>query len=244
MEPQAMEPHGAALLAYWEGDPRAELILRREDGQEGRLPVSHFFRPPSAFTPLEQTALEHCRGHVLDVGAGTGLHSLVLQERGLRVTAIDVSCQAVQIMAQRGVVDVHGADLFHFTGGPFDTVLMVGHGIGMVETLVGLDRFIAHARGLLSDGGQVLLDSLDVRATDDPRNLAYQEANRRAGRYIGEIRLQFEYRGQKGPWCGWLHVDAATLKEHAEKAGWTSEVIRAEDSGDYLARLTKGRATS
>jgi hypothetical protein len=27
--------------------------------------------------------------------------------------------------------------------------------------------------------------------TDDPENLAYREANRRAGRYIGEIRTQF-----------------------------------------------------
>ncbi|MCL5266811.1 MAG: hypothetical protein M1469_01760 [Bacteroidetes bacterium] len=57
----------------------------------------------------------------------------------------------------------------------------------MTETIDGLDRFLAHAHVLLSDEGQLLLDSLDVRITDDPVNFAYHEANRIAGRYIGEI---------------------------------------------------------
>jgi SAM-dependent methyltransferase len=241
MGPKAMEPYGAAL-AYFAGNTGAVLIVHREDGQTTQLPVSYFFRPPSAFTPIEEAAIARCGGHVLDVGAGTGLHSLVLQQRGFRVTAIDVSPQAVEVMARRGVEDVHCADLFEYQGGPFDTVLMMGHGIGMVETLAGLDRFLARARGLLSEKGQVLLDSLDVRGTTDPKNLAYQDANRRAGRYIGEVRLHFEYQGQKGPPCGWLHVDRETLQEHAAKAGWECEVIRAAASGDYLARLTRGRA--
>jgi SAM-dependent methyltransferase len=242
MDPKAMQPYGAALLAYLEGDAGAALILRRDDGQEAPMPVSHFFREPSAFTPVENAAIRHCIGRVLDVGAGTGLHSLVLQQKGLRVTAIDVSAQAVAVMTRRGVKDVHCADLFTYEGGPFDTVLMMGHGIGTVETIAGLDRFLAHARGFLAEGGQVLLDSLDVRGTADPTNLAYQEANRRAGRYVGEIRLQLEYQGEKGPYCGWLHVDATTLKEHAGGAGWGCDVIAEQDGGDYLARLTKGPA--
>jgi SAM-dependent methyltransferase len=239
MDPKAMEPHGAALLAYFAGDTDAVLIGHRDDGQAVQIPVSHFFRPPSAFTPIEQVALARCSGPVLDVGAGTGLHSLVLQQKGFRVTAIDVSLQAVEIMVRRGMQDVRCAHLFEYQGGPFDTILMMGHGIGMVETLAGLDRFLAHARGLLSGEGQVLLDSLDVRVTTDPKNLAYHEANRRAGRYIGEVHLHFEYQGQKGPPCGWLHVDAETLKEHAARAGWKCEVILTAASGDYLARLTK-----
>jgi SAM-dependent methyltransferase len=233
-----MDPHGEAMLAWAAGETGAELVLRRDDGKEGRLPVSFLFRPPAEFTPIEKAAIEQCRGRVLDVGAGAGLHSLALQEKGVRVTAIDISASAVQVMARRGVVDVRCADIFEYEGDAFDTVLMMGHGIGMVGTLAGLDRFLARARGLLSEGGQVLLDSLDVRATDDPGNLAYHEANRRAGRYIGEIRLQSEYRGRAGPFYRWLHVDATTLREHAAGAGWKGEVIRQEDNGDYLARLT------
>lgn len=241
MDPRAMEPHGAALWAYFEGDTAAELIVRRDDGQEGRLPASRSFREPGDFTPIESTALARCAGHVLDVGAGSGLHSLALQQRGLRVTAIDVEARSVELMAERGVTDARCADLFDCDAGPFDTLLMLGHGLGMVETLAGLDRFLAHVRGLLTRDGQVLLDSHDVRRTDDAANLAYHAANRRAGRYIGEIRMQLEHRGAAGPWCGWLHVDPGTLAEHAVRGGWTCEVLVGEAGGDYLARLTAER---
>jgi len=238
-----MEPFGMALRAYFEGDTSAELIIRRDDGLESPLPVSFFFRDPSGFTNIDHAALERCMGHVLDVGAGAGVHSLVLHGKGFPLTAIDISPQTVDILKQRGLKDVHCADIFGFREGRFDTLLMMGHGIGMVETIEGLDRFLAHVRGLLSEEGQVLLDSLDVRVTEDPKNLAYHEANRQARRYIGEIRMQFEYQGRKGPYCGWLHIDPATLKEHAVKQGWDCEVLMEEASGDYLARLSKGHAS-
>jgi SAM-dependent methyltransferase len=237
MNPNAMEPFGAALLAYYDGDSNARVIVHREDGEESPLPISSFFDDPAS--AIDHAAIGRCQGHVLDVGAGTGRHSLVLQMKGLRVTSIDISPQAVSIMGQLGLVDVHCADIFEFEGGRFDTLLMLGHGIGLVETIAGLDRFLAHAHGLLSEDGQVLLDSLDVRVTDDPGNLAYHEANRQAGRYIGEVRIRFEFQGEMGPYCGWLHVDAETLTEHAELAGWRCEVVHREESGDYLTRLER-----
>ncbi len=84
-----------------------------------------------------------------------------------------------------------------------------------------------------------MLDSLDVRETKDLANLAYHETNRRADRYIGETRIRFEFRDTQGPYCGWLHVDAETLKEHAEAAGLQCEVVHREESGNYLGRLTE-----
>lgn len=242
MDPKAMYPFGLALLAYAEGNTRAELIIRRDDGQETPLPVSIFFREPPEFTSIDNAGMAHCTGHVLDVGAGSGLHSLVLRDKGLAVTAIDISPHAVEAMKRRGLTDVHCAGVFEFQGGRFDTMLMLGHGIGAVENIAGLDLFLARAPGLLTEGGQVLLHSLDVRLTDDPGNLAYHDANRQAGRYFGEIRLQSEFDGQKGPYCGWLHVDPGTLTEHAEAAGWRCEVLHQEDCGDYLARLTRHSA--
>jgi SAM-dependent methyltransferase len=238
MDPYAMIPHGLALLAYFRGEASAQLVIRRDDGVEAAVPVSQFFRPPAEFSPLEVAALERCRGHVLDIGAGTGLHSLALLSQGRAVTAIDISPQAVEIMARRSLPDVHCADIFEFQGGPFDTLLMLGHGIGMVEDLPGLSRFLGHAHRLTRTDGHVLLDSQDVRQTADPRHVAYHEANRRAGRYLGEIRLQLEYAGQAGPSCRWLHVDPETLRKQSELAGWQCEIILELDSGDYLAGLT------
>ena len=241
MDPKAMEPQGLALLAYFQGNLNAELVIHRDDGVDDPMRVSHFFRDPSQFTRVESEAINLCSGHVLDVGAGTGLHSLVLQQKGLAVTAIDIAPQAAAIMSRRGVKDVHCADIFDFHMGPFDTILMMGHGIGMVETIAGLDRFLMCAHELAFENGQVLLDSQDVRRTDNSSHLAYHEANRRVGRYIGEIRLQLAFQGQRGPLCGWLHVDVEMLTVRAELTGWRCELILQEDSGHYLARLTKAR---
>jgi len=238
MNPKAMEPFGRALDAWFAGDRRAELIIRRDDGDRAALPVGYFFREPAQFTPIENAAMERSSGWVLDVGAGTGIHSLALQEKGLSVTAIDILPQAVNIMAKRGVQIVHRADILDYAGGPFDTILLMGHGIGMVETIDGLDRFLSHARGLVSATGQMLLDSLDVRVTEEPGHLAYHEQNRKAGRYVGETRLVFAFRDLEGPPCGWLHVDSGTLAQHAGDNGWDSRVVLDPGGGQYLACQT------
>ncbi len=234
-----MEPHGLALVAYFQGDTDAQLLIRRDDGLEDPLPVSHFFRSPDEFSPLERSALNHCRGKVLDIGAGTGIHALVLESRGIQVTAIDVSPHAVEVMHARGVRDAHQVDVRQYHGGPYDTLLMLGHGIGMVEDLAGLERFLEHARALTRPGSQLLVHSVDVRRTDDPRHLAYHDMNRQAGRYLGTIRFQFEFQGQTGHHCCWLHVDPETLQHHADVAGWGYQAIHEEESGEYLARLTR-----
>lgn len=239
MNPKSMEPFGMALLAYFEGNPNAQLTMRRDDGKEAVVPASLFFREWPDFSFMEKTSTEICQGHVLDIGAGAGSQSMVLQRRGHPVTALDISPQAVAILKKRGIKDAHCADIFQFQGGPFDTLLMMGHGIGMVETMAGLDRFLGQAPGLLSANGQLLLDSLDARVTNDPDNLSYHETNRKAGRYIGEIRMQFEFQGLSGPYCNWLHVDADTLNEHAELQGWQCQIVCREGNGDYLARLTR-----
>jgi len=234
-----MQPFGRALLAFLDGDASARVILRRDDGEEVVLPAAIFFRDEAGFTPIEESAIGLCEGRVLDIGAGAGSHSLVLQRRGYPVTAIDISPEAVTVAQRRGVVAASCADIFSFADGPFDTLLMLGHGIGMAETIAGLKHLLARAHSLLADTGQLLLDSLDVRVTDDAAHLAYHEANRSAGRYIGEIRMQFEFQDRTGPYCGWLQVDADTLREHAERAGWRCEVVHREEDGNYLARLRR-----
>jgi len=238
MDAHAMGPYGQSLLDFFNGDTSAKVAVRRDDGLTDDLPASVFFRKPSDFSPLEKIALGLCRGYVLDVGAGAGCHSLALQDRGMRVLAIDVSPHAVEIMTKRGVKEIQLADVLEFDEGPFDTLLMMMHGIGVVEDLSGLDRFLRHAHDLLNPDGQIVCDSLDVRCSDNPRHLAYQEANRRAGRYFGEIRMQFEYEGQMGAPFGWLHVDPGTLMDHARGMGWSGQVVYREDGGDYLAQLT------
>lgn len=233
----AMKPYGLSLLSYFEGEQDIALIIRRDDGFESKVPVKHFFRKEVEFGAIERVALERCRGHVLDLGSGTGIHSLALDSRGFTVTAIDITQEAVDIMNRRGFRGGLHGNIFEYRGGPFDTLIMLGHGIGIVGDLEGLRKFLVHARGLVVSGGQLLLDSLDVSRSREPGDLAYQETNRKAGRYIGEITMQFEFQGHTGPFCRWLHVDHGTLKEMAADAGWNCEIILEHENGEYLARL-------
>jgi hypothetical protein len=101
---QAYDPHGAALLDCFRGDGSAMLICF-QDGVRDDVPASFWLR--ETMDRLEVRALDLSRGHVLDVGAGAGLHSLELQRRGLRVAAIDIASDCITIMRERGVL-LHG----------------------------------------------------------------------------------------------------------------------------------------
>jgi SAM-dependent methyltransferase len=225
-------PHGAALRDFLAGDRDAEVIVRAEDGDEERTPARVFFREPGEFSALDEAALDLCHGRVLDVGAGAGCHSLVLQARGLSVTALDVSPEAVEVMRRRGVREVRCGDVFSFAGERFDTLLILMNGIGLVGTLEGLDRFLRDVPRLLTDGGQILLDSFDPGPADPAPPRAY----------AGEMRFQLEYRGVRGAFYDFLFLDFETLRGHAGRAGWRCESIWQEDEGHYLVRLTRRTA--
>jgi len=238
MNPEAMKPFGIALLDFYNGDTEANLIVCRDDGVIEHLPISTFFRDSTDIN-IDKMALNNCRGRVLDVGAGTGLHSLHLQNQGLSVCAMDISPEACEIMRNRGLNELYCVDISDFSAEPFDTLLILGRSIGMVEDIAGLDYFLTDTHRLVKSDGQILLNSLDVRCTTNPVHLAYHESNRQASRYIGEIRMHFEYKGLKGPIHSWLHVDSETLAHHSSKAGWLCEILSPEEHGNYLARLTK-----
>jgi SAM-dependent methyltransferase len=232
-----MAPYGLALLDYVKSAKNVSLTVRRDDGYAQDLPVSFFFRDPVADFPIDRTALDHCRSPVLDVGAGAGIHSLVLQERELVVTALDVSPYAVDVLRRRGVRDVREGDVFDFTAGRYASILLLGHGIGVAGTLDGLDRLLVHMRSLLLEEGAVFCDSIDIREPLEPAHVAYQAANRKAGRYIGESRIRVEYGERVGRWTRWLHVDPVTLRERAARVGYSCAVLHEVPGGDYLARL-------
>jgi len=238
----AMKPCSLALLDYYNGREDAVLTVRREDGDARVIRVQEFFRA-STHLGTDQKALDVCRGRVLDVGAGTGIHSLALQGQGVDVCAVDVSPEACEIMRDRGVNEVHCADFRGFAAARgFDTILILGRGLGMVETLAGLDRFLEDTRRHLLPQGQILLSSWDVRCTTNPVHLRYQDRLKESGRYFGELRMRFEYEGQAGPMFSFLYVDPETLANHAVERGWSCDVLVREEDGNYLGRLTSERS--
>ncbi len=228
----AYNPHGAALLDCFRGDTSAMLICH-QDGIRDDVPAAFWLR--KEIDPLEQRALDLSRGRVLDVGAGAGLHALELQRRGIDVTAIDIAPECVAIMRERGVRNAEAADLFAFDDGPFDTILCLCNGLDKVGRFADLPRFLERMRMLLTPDGQLIADSFDLRIGADAARLAELAQKEAAGRYFGEMDLQFEYKGRRGAPFSVLHVDYETLADTAGRQGWRCEQI-AGDGGHYLAR--------
>ncbi|MDJ1504735.1 class I SAM-dependent methyltransferase [Xanthocytophaga agilis] len=232
------DPLGDALKEYLSNPSSSDTILVHIDiAEEEYLPVAHFFRNEQTISELEKQALTACRGHVLDIGAGAGSLSLILQSRGLTTTAIDVSEGAVWVMNQRGVQNAHCVNILDFGDEKYDTLLMMMNGLGVVGTLDGLANFLEQAKDMLKPDGQILLDSADILYMyEDEEGGYWIDLN---GAYYGEVTYQMEYKQVKGEPFAWLFVSFDVLSEYAETAGFTCELLFTDENDQYLARLTQ-----
>lgn len=238
MSNDSFHPYGLAILDYFNGNISASLTAFDELGQSKEVPVGRFFREVEDFPEIENKALELCFGKVLDIGAGAGRHSLALQERGLKVCAIDIVPDCVTVMKMRGVREVYCADIMEFDGGPFDTLLGVMNGLTMVKSLERLPLFLQHLRRLVGPNGQYLVDSTDLRRSGGSEMNALLETKVRDGQYFGELTAQMEYKNKRGTLFRELYVDQETLSDRASQAGWGCDIVIQQDNGRYLARLT------
>lgn len=215
---------------FWQHGTASPLLIHTSYGTTEEMPVDYFFRDASNFPPLEQYALSLCRGSILDVGAGTGGHALYLQENGHTVTTLELSPAAVRIQRERGIRQVQQIDYRSYTGQGYDTVLLLMNGIGVVGTVAGLREFLQQAKQWISPSGQLLFDSSDIA-------YLYEDIPRPADRYYGEVRYQYEYQKQRGPWFAWLYVDAETLQTMGREAGWHTQIVFEDDYDQYLVRM-------
>jgi 2-polyprenyl-3-methyl-5-hydroxy-6-metoxy-1,4-benzoquinol methylase len=92
---------GKALLDWHRGKRDEILWINNTYGEPEEMPVDYYFRSPDELPELEVFALDHCRGKILDVGAGAGAHALPLQEKGLQVDALEISANACTVLEQR-----------------------------------------------------------------------------------------------------------------------------------------------
>ena len=219
--------------------PLGEFTIIRDDDYADDLSIERFFSSDLSL-PGEKEALDLCRGRVLDIGAGAGRHSLILQESGFDIVAIDICAQAVEIMKGRGIRNVKHVSIFEYNEGKFDTVLMLGHGLGIAGDLDGLEKLLQQIPRIITPGGQIIGDSLDVRCTQESVHLEYQKGRMQAGAYVGEMQLKLKYKDVVGPAFGWLHVDSDTLSMVAREHGWQATLICQNEDGDYLCQLTYG----
>jgi SAM-dependent methyltransferase len=222
---------GQAIYDYWLNRKTRSLKVHNSYGVPEKMAVEVFFKSYEELSEVDKYALDICKGHILDVGAGAGKHALALKKLNKKVTALELSPLSAEVIRQRGVTEVVEQDIFNFSGSKFDTILMLMNGIGVAGSLEKLEVLMQHIKHLLYPDGQWIFDSSDI-------SYLYRSGERPQKPYFGEIHYRFEYKKLKGRWFQWLYIDQDTLERYAEKAGWNLQVIYENDQDEYLARLT------
>ncbi|HCY87033.1 MAG TPA: SAM-dependent methyltransferase [Desulfobacteraceae bacterium] len=227
------DPLGAMLTDYMDGQSDAFVRVDSSLLEMSEMTGDIMFRNQEEMNDLETVALSLCQGKILDVGAGSGCHSLALQAIGHDVTAMDISPGCLRVMERRGVEKRLFNSLFRLKEDRFNTLLMLMNGIGICGTIEGLNFFLQHIRGILAHGGQVLADSTDLSARYT--NLALVPGQEED--YYGETEFTMAYEDIRGEPFEWLYIDYATLAFYAEFHGWRCEQVLKRSDGKFLARI-------
>lgn len=230
------DPMGRAIYEYHKFGKAEDVVVHSSVFDDDVIPIETLFRGLVEMPAIERVALEAAYGDILDVGAGSGCHSLALKGLGKKAVAVDISPLSVQVMKERGV----DARLVNFYDQSFDetfdTVLMLMNGTGIIGNLDNIGNFFARLKQILKPGGCLLIDSSDLRYLfeEEDGSLMIDLADD----YYGQVDFQMQYKDDIGEPFDWLYLDFNTLAYYAEENGFKAEVIAEGEYYDYLAKLT------
>jgi SAM-dependent methyltransferase len=215
-------------------------IVERDDGLINGVLTAPYLAEPDQWPAHDRRALDRVRGRVLDVGVGAGRVALALQERDVPVTGLDISPGAVEVCRARGVRDVVHASVDEHAGAGhrYDTFLLLGNNLGLLEGRERAPEFLAALARMAGPGAQVVAQGTDPYGTTDPIQVAYHEDNRRRGRLGGQLRLRLRYRELTTDWFDYLVCSPAELADLVAGTGWRLADIDNTDAPYYLATLT------
>ncbi len=225
---------GAAINDFYKGNINKKINVVSDIAGRENIPVKYLFRTINQMPILEHIALNKCKGKVLDIGAGAGCHSIVLQNRGFDVTALEVSSLASDVMKKMGIRKVVNSDIFDFKSEKFDTLLLLMNGIGLTGTMGGYSKFLNHAKDLLTEKGQIIFDSADVKYIYRLRNIAVKTSYEK---YYGEITYKIKYNNIKNDPFKWLFIDFNTARQLAISNGYSISLLGKEGRDNYLVKL-------
>lgn len=229
--------YGQALLDYVNGNYTEDLYSETSISELDVFPLPYLFRTFKEMPEMEQKALEMSKGKILDIGSGSGSHSLYLQEKGMDVTAVDLSAGAAETALKRGIKKVEQGDIRTLNlDTPYDTLLLLMNGAGMAGSKANTLSFLIYLKSLMSKEGQILLDSSDILYMfEDEDGGLWLDMNKS---YYGDVEFNIHYKGQVGEPFDWVYLDFESLEEIANQAGLKAEKILDGPHHDYLARLT------
>jgi len=229
---------GKAIVDFYSDNFLEEVLTETSISEEDILPISYLFRSYKEMPPLEKKALDKSFGNILDIGCGAGSHALYLQEtKKNSVTAIDISAGAIEVVKKRGLKDAFQKDVFELKDKKYDTILMLMNGTGIFGTYKSVPEKLTHLKNLLTDNGQILIDSTDI--------IYMFDEDEDGGKWIpmdndyyGELTYTLKYKGETET-TTWLYLDFNTLSLFCEMVGLQCNLLAEGKHYDYLAQLTK-----
>jgi SAM-dependent methyltransferase len=227
---------GKAILDYQTNNSPEDLITETSISEADEMSVAYLFRSFDEMPIIEQKALQLAKGKVLDVGCGSGTHSLYLQEKGFDVTSIDISENAIKACQLRGLKNAKVQDILTLENEKYDTILLLMNGTGIFETLENCSNYLLKLKSLLNKNGQILIDSSDIIYMFDEG----EEGGRwiPSDGYYGELTFTIKYKGETEETFPWLYLDYNTLQNACFDNGLQCELVLEGEHFDYLAKLS------
>ncbi|HSO89426.1 MAG TPA: methyltransferase domain-containing protein [Draconibacterium sp.] len=229
------DPFGEAIYDYFENGKAPSLTVNSNYTKGEKIAASYFFRTEKEMPAIELSAMKNCKGKILDIGAAAGCHAIILQRKGFNVTALEKSEKAAEVLKKRGIQKVVCNDIFSYSENTFDTILLLMNGAGIGETVAGLEKLLVHLKTFLTEKGQILIDSTDIKYLFEEKDgsVWIDLAN---DSYYGEMEYEVKYK-QAVSNFKWLFIDFETLKKVAKKAGLVCVLIENGKNHDFLAQL-------
>ncbi|MEU4217695.1 methyltransferase domain-containing protein [Actinoplanes sp. NPDC026623] len=212
-------------------------VIERDDGLINGAPADHYLAEPDEWQPHDHRALRLVRGAVLDIGVGAGRTALELQRRGMAVTGLDTSAGAIEVSRKRGLRDtvLNTVDGYARSGAGYDTFLLLGNNLGLIEGPQRAPGFLAALASLARPGARIIAQGTDPYGTTDPVHVAYHRRNIEQGRLGGQLRLRLRYRLLATEWFDYLNCSVDELERLLEGTRWRLESVDTADRPYYLA---------
>jgi SAM-dependent methyltransferase len=214
-------------------------VVERDDGMLVFGPTSIYFADESDWPEAEQEALRDIRGPVLDIGAGAGRHSLVVQRRGIATTALDTSPGAIRVCSDRGVGHTHLGSLdslVHTGGAGYTTFLLLGRNLGLLTRADTSRGLLITLAGIARPGATIVGSSVDPGLPPDPLPPGDGHQDTRSGRPRGLARFRVRYLDTATPWFEFRFMSPAELLQTIADTPWVVDHLW-HDTPEWVVRL-------
>lgn len=237
------DPFGRAIRDHHRGERSAPLVQR--DGSETlEHPIERFyfgtFPEDTRNSDWLQSWLD---GPLLDIGAGTGEHTLYFQEQ-FETVAIEQSEPLVETMRERGVEDARQVDMFRlaasFARDRFQSALAHGTQLGLAGSMHGLRQFLGDLASVTTPDATAVVDCYDPTADGVAELLGYRDDPTPGLAYRV---MTFEYEGTVGETLLFRLFSPDRLRAATVGTGWTvAAVSRPSADNDYYYRAALSKA--